>query len=436
MNTASTTELAEVAKAEVGALAIITLDPARYVAEVYAPYRAKLATLIAADEGVVVDAKTTAGMDMAIKRRAGYRDDVRIASQKSRVERKAPMLTIGKLLDSEYKALAADAAPHEEKWDKIIKTEEARKEAEKAAKIAAERARVEAIQREIQGIRDAALDAAGKSAEVISSAIQIMERVAVTEAEFSEFAGEAQVAVDATITKLREMHAAALAAEQAARDAEAARLAEIERQRIAAAEVERQRVENARIAEELRAETRRLADITAKQKAEQVERERVAAEVQAAAQRAIDERAKAAADELARQQAELAAERQSLADQKAAADARDRQAVIECLMPEAAAMNAQFDSERLERDHTEALEIDAHLSDLAAPRDHAEAVIAVTSLYDAAPVEPAYAIYGGNDDDELTDEEIIDFGKECGLDLPVLVERLGRFVAEHCGVAA
>lgn len=488
MNGTSATELAEVSMAEVGAMAIITLDPARYVAEVFAPRRAKLAALIAADEGVIVDVKTTAGMDMAIKRRAGYRDDVRIAGEKDRATRKAPMLAIGKLLDSEYKALAAEAAPHEEKWDALIKAEEARKEAEKAAKIAAERERVEAIQREIQAIRDIPASLLLKPSSEIAEAIDAMRAQEVTADRFAEFLPLAQAAIDEVDHALTQMHGAKSQAEQAARDAEAARLAEIERQRAEAArlaaereELTRERaaqaeaariakVEADRVAAEQRAEAKRLADIAEQQRAKQAERERVAAA------------------RVAEQLAEIVAARKALADQQSAADARDaaaRQAAEDAAhalarYDEAHADNAQFDAARLERDHSEALEMDEDFGwrkfafELATPADLVADVIATTggmygvagAVDDCIPTEMMAQIKANNElraeinasrsdisesvisvtsltmgvDDivdcafdplDPTDEEIIDMGKECGLDAAQWVERLRLFVVAH-----
>ena len=79
---------------------LITLDPAKYVAEVFKPFNDKLAVLKLEADTITPDASTTAGMDVCIKYRAAFRDDVRIAGEKARADRKAPILQIGKLLDT------------------------------------------------------------------------------------------------------------------------------------------------------------------------------------------------------------------------------------------------------------------------------------------------------------------------------------------------
>lgn len=361
-------------------------------------------------------------------------------------------------------------------WDEKIA-------AEKAEKIRVERARIAAIQARIQTVRDLPLRLIGTSAAQIS--VMISDLVASEPGEdFEEFLPEAQAARHDAIEKMakaetaqraieieaesQRQEAARKAAEaEAERIAEAARVAaeraELEQLRAAAAETARlAKIESDRVAAEQAAEANRLAAIAKQQRIEQAERERVAAEERAAAQRALDEQARAAAAELERQRAAIAAAEKALAEQKAAADARDaaaRQAAEDAAhaltsYDEAHAMNAQIDAERLERDHAEALEMDeaisyerheqaafdaagvaddcARIVINAAPADHAADVIAVTTiLYDVADVVDCEF-----DPLHPCDEEIIEIGKCRGLDLPQWVERLRLFVAAHGGVEA
>jgi hypothetical protein len=75
---------------------LITIEPAKYVELVFEPFAKRLSdakTLAAAAE---FDVTTTAGMAVAVKHRATFRE-IRVASEKARKERKAPILEIGKL---------------------------------------------------------------------------------------------------------------------------------------------------------------------------------------------------------------------------------------------------------------------------------------------------------------------------------------------------
>lgn len=336
--------------------------------------------------------------------------------------------------------------------------------ARKDALIAAERARMDRIQAEIQEIRDIPAGLVLKSSSEIAEAIDALRAQDATADRFAEFLPLAQSAIDAADHALTQMHGAKAQAEQVARDAEVARLAAIERQRIESARIAAEREELARlraeaaeasrlakidadrITAEQKAEAKRLYDAIARQRAEQAERERVADEAQKEAQRALEERAKNAADELLRQQAEIAAERKALAAQQAAAHARDQQAIIECLMPEAHAMNVMFDADRLDRDYIDAAEINRHLDDLAAlqvdcdalqsgapiiatpaPADHAIEVIAITraSLPDLADQLIDAELWP--EDAEIVAEIRHMFMAQWGMDEAQADARMGRF---------
>lgn len=211
--------------------ALATLDPKRYAAEVFEPFHAKLQNFLAASEAITslagFDIGSRGGMEAALQLRAHFRDEIRIAGDKARAEFKAPLLTMERVLDAEYKALAAAARPHEEYWDRLIKAEEERKLAEKAARIAAERARIERIRHEIDAMTSAPLAFIGADAATVAAAIQTYENMAVGTAEFEEFAADADAARTKALAHLRALHATALAAAQAqsALEAERAELA-------------------------------------------------------------------------------------------------------------------------------------------------------------------------------------------------------------------
>lgn len=345
---------------------LITIEPAKYVELVFEPFAKRLAdakTLAAAAE---FDVTTTAGMAIAVKHRATFRE-IRVASEKARKERKAPILEIGKLLDSRQKEIEAEIEPFESRFDAAIKVEEARKEAEKQAKLAAEKARVDGIKARIEAFMlDAVAASSGSAADIDAYATKLSETVISIE-EFNEFAGEAQVKRNDTVKWLRERQQDA-----ANREAEARRLAaereELDRLRAEAAERERQ-----------------AAAARAEQEAkDRAERERVEAEQRAereAEQRKLDERRR----EFERQQAELAAQQRALreANEKLARKQRERE--------EAEALARQA-----EADHAEALienaRIDAELAEADRIKVEREAAEAEAARLAAPAPAPVYEI--------------------------------------------
>lgn len=323
---------------------LITIEPAKYVELVFEPFAKRLADAKALARATEYDVKTTAGMATAVKIRAMFRD-IRVESEKARKFRKAPLLEIGKLLDSRQKELEAEIEPLESLPDAAIKAEEARKEAEKAAKAAAEKARVDGIRNRISEMQAIPAVVVGKSAEVIASILRDAETAEVTLEDFQEFSGEAQMAKVATVAKLREMLAA-----QQAHEAEQARLAEeraqLERERAEAAERERQ-------AAAARAEQERKDREAREAEEVRLRAEREAHEVELRRQREAEEaRLAEARAEIERQQAEIAAakaeqerrerEAREAAEAKAAADKLDADHA------EALAENARIDAERAE----------------------------------------------------------------------------------------
>lgn len=299
----------------------------------YSPVAAGLAELRHRFDGVVFDVSTTKGD----KEARGFRKELvalRTTLEAKRKELKAPALAYAKRIDDEAKAITLEILGLEEPIDAQIKAEEARKEAERAAKAEAERQRVAAIQERIANdITGAVRGAVGRSFSEIS---QILSDVGamVIGAEFEEFQAQAQAAKGETLDKLRDMQQSALAREEeearikAEREAEAARLAaeraELERLRAEAAERERVAAE-ARAAEE-RAQAAKLAAEREAQEAE-LRAAREAQERELAAQRAAQ--AKAEAEARAAREAEeqrLAAERAELRRQQEAAEAQRRAA--------------------------------------------------------------------------------------------------------------
>lgn len=301
--------------------------------------------------GVAFNVTTTKGMDEAKKARQevkGYRT----ALEAKRKEIKAPALERCRLIDDEAKTITSALLELEEPIDQQIKAEEARKEAEKAAKAEAERNRVARHHAVIQYLRGIPADVASATAEEVLKALNELAALDIT-SSLEEFQGQAQLAKDETMDKLREMHAEAVEAEaesariKAEQEAEAARLA-AEREELArlrAEQAERDRVAaEARAAEE-RAQAAFLAAERAKQEAE-LRAQREAQDRELAAQRAAQAKADADARaareaeeqrlaaeraELRRQQEEAAAAQRAAEEAKHAADQRIRNAAPEML---------------------------------------------------------------------------------------------------------
>ena len=289
---------------------LITIEPAEYVAQVFEPFAKRLADAKKLALSTTYDVKTTAGMAMAVKIRATFRD-IRVESEKARKIRKAPILEIGKLLDSRQKEIETEIEPLESEPDLAIKAEEARKEAERQAKLAAEKARIDAIRKRIAEIQAVPSLQVGTSADAIETALEAVQAVEITLEEYCELAGEAEVTKSVAVSKLGEMLTA-----QRTHEAEQARIqterAQLAKEREEAAERERQAAaERQRIADEERiARAKAQAAMLAEQEAHEarLRAEREAAEAELRKQREAEE-------------ARLAEQRAELARQQAAIDA-------------------------------------------------------------------------------------------------------------------
>lgn len=275
---------------------LITIEPTSYVAAVYEPFQKRLADAITAAKDVTYDIATKAGMEAAKANRALFRD-IRIEGEKARAARKAPILEIGKLLDSKYKEIAALVEPHETRFDTDIKAEEKRLDDEKAAKIKAEAERQSALQSKIDAIKNAPLSAINMSSEDALGVMGALELIKPTSDEFGERFVEAEIALNASVAQLKTMiegkRAQEVLAEQAEAKAKAVAEAEkIENERIEAARREEQESMNAERAEL----DRQRAEIDRKNQ-ELEERQRIQAEEEAKARLKIEEEVRTGAEQ-------------------------------------------------------------------------------------------------------------------------------------------
>jgi colicin import membrane protein len=253
----------------------------------YSPTVAALAELEQRHKGAVFDLSSTSGMSAARKARAEIRT-YRTSLEAMRKAIKAPALERCRLIDAEAKAITERLVSLETPIDDQIKAEEARIEAEKEAKRQAEAARVAAITDRINAIKltPASIPRNATSDEIAATADKL-DIDGIVDAEYQEFAEDAAMALDATVAALRAMaadrkreeaaaaEAQAKAAEEAAKLAEAR--AEIERQQAALA-AERAAAEAKLAVERAEAEEKLAAEHAENERLADIERQRVAAE--------------------------------------------------------------------------------------------------------------------------------------------------------------
>lgn len=218
---------------------------------------------------------TVAGMKQAIAGRAAWRDP-RVALEKVRKAAKAPVLALGRDIDSFARSLETKLLEGETHYDEQIKAEEARKEAERQERLRKEAERVARI-------RDLIMDnfTSVPAAMVESTAAGIGEEIVrvvaleITPTAYQELTQEAQESKDKALHALRVMQEKA-----ADRELEAARL-KAEREELARQRAERD-AENARLEKERKA-------LAAQRAAAEAEHQQAMEEARARRQREEDE---------------------------------------------------------------------------------------------------------------------------------------------------
>lgn len=194
----------------------------------------------------VFDVRTSKGMREAREARAeikGYR----VALEKKRVEIKAPALERCRAIDTEAKRITGELLKLEDPIDETIKAEEARKEEERLAALAAEQRRVAAIVEKIDAIRALPGTLVGKPSVVIKGQLAKLREQDLTTDDFAEQLPTAEEARDAAVARIEQQLPA-----QLDHEAEQKR---IEEER---AELTRMREENERL--QRQAEERAAAD--------------------------------------------------------------------------------------------------------------------------------------------------------------------------------
>lgn len=307
---------------------------------------AGLAELESKYKGVVYDVTTTKGMKEAVEARRAIRTP-RLEVERIRKAAKAPILALGRKLDTEAARITKELEELECPISDQITTEEARKDRERQEKVEAEMRRVQRLQERVAELRGNRMLSTQSGSATIAQHLLDLEALPVDDS-FEEFRQQAEDAKAAGLSWLRELHSAALAHEA---EQERIRQEREELKRLREEQALREAQERARIAEEeRRAKAEREAEIArqaeqARQRREQEERDRAARQeiVDAenervrAEQEAERERLAEAARKLAAEQAEIErkareqreaqeAEERRIASERAALERQQREA--------------------------------------------------------------------------------------------------------------
>jgi hypothetical protein len=308
---------------------------------------------------------------VSITNPAGYQEvhrarmdlkNTRVEIQRRGKEAREDAQAFSKAVIAAEKELVGVIEPEESRLQGLQDAWDAAREAERQAKIEAERKRVEAIQTRVAEIRMAPASFGGLSSAALRSELAELEATVIGE-DFAEFQPAAVAAKAEAIATTKQMIAVAEQREEAER----------QRQQEEAARAEALRIEAEKLAAE-RAELERL-------RAEQAERDRIEREAREA--EAAKERA-----EVERQRAELRAQQEAAAKAQAEAEAAQRAAQEAQRKAEEDARRAELERQReAERVAREAAEAQAEAArqqaaEAAAARIAAE--IASATLREAA----------------------------------------------------
>lgn len=255
--------------------------------------------------GIVYEVSTTKGMEEAKAARLAIRAP-RYEIENVRKAAKAPLLELGKKLDSEAKRITAELQKIEDPIHQQIANEEERKERERQEKIAAELKRVTDIHASIELLRGNPTLTVNSGSVAIQASINQLAAMPVDES-FMEYTQQAKDARAAGLFRLGELLIAAQTNE--AERAELARLRE--------EQARRDKEDRERLAEEERV-AKVARDAAAAEQADANRKEREATE---AANRAERERQAAEDKRLREEREQLARDQEALRAAQAAAAA-------------------------------------------------------------------------------------------------------------------
>lgn len=166
----------------------------------YSKTEAELSALREVCATTVFDVKTPSGMKQATSLRAKVRL-LRTGIERLRKETKAPILALGKLIDSEATRITDELLALEKPIDELIKVEELRKAEEKKI----ESDRIAKVQEWFDGINKIIIDCVGQSPYFIKEKIKDVGGNEFIRSMFKERINEAEQAKESAISKLTTM---------------------------------------------------------------------------------------------------------------------------------------------------------------------------------------------------------------------------------------
>jgi hypothetical protein len=303
------------------ARAAIALDSAKH--------RKELAELVLKSAGIVAVSNAD-GREEA--HRAGMvLKTARVTIQKRGKEAREDATAFSKAVIAEEKTLVDLIAPEEERVLGLRDKWDAQVEAERQAKIAAERERVEALQRRVALLRNIPATMTGKSAAEISNEIGYLAG-SEPGASFEEFEEQAKAARLEALNQLAKMETEQRGVEHA--------------QEVARQEAVRQRLEQEEEAARLKAEREELARLRAEQ-AQRMEAEQRQQREAMAAERAEADRIRKLEDEarafkLQQERAELERQNEAMRLERA------RMAQEQAMLDESRRVAAEAEAERVQ----------------------------------------------------------------------------------------
>jgi hypothetical protein len=195
------------------------LNPAEYGRILMEPYAKQLTAARRKVSSSKYDIKTKEGMKTA-KDLAKLFVTIRTTADEAKANAKRPIDAAGAAILAEYKPIETGAKAEEKKIKDIIAAEEKRLKDEEQAKIAKERARIEAIEERLVQIREIPNLLAQAASADISAKIDGLLAEQLDPALYEEFLEDAASAKIETVDKLRALLQSALVREEAARIAE------------------------------------------------------------------------------------------------------------------------------------------------------------------------------------------------------------------------
>lgn len=172
---------------------LLTMEPKQYVDTAFADLDKELAGAVENVGKVVHDVTTASGMEAAKEGRKTFRQ-LRWVADRLHKEYKAPVLQLGRLIDSRYNQIKDAIAPYELHYDKAIEAEEERLAVLARAREHAEMERIATIERRIAGISSMPAQALGRSSSIIETLLIALDEMVIDASYYAEYEQLAQEA--------------------------------------------------------------------------------------------------------------------------------------------------------------------------------------------------------------------------------------------------